>query len=95
MSVWDPQMTSQRDFNCHCTFPHPPLPSLFVYGQPQITLVNFRVPAPGGYGLRICIQMAQRIVENKGSDFQSLVYMSGLVFPVPHLNLTLDYHLEV
>ena len=25
----------------------------------------FRVPAPGGYGLSICIQVAQRIVENK------------------------------
>ncbi len=32
------------------------------------------------------------IVENKGSDFESVVYMSWLVFRVQHLNLTLNYH---
>jgi len=31
----------------------------------------------------------------KGSDFESLVYMSRLVFRVPHLNITSDYHLEI
>src|SRR5882724_3278139 len=31
----------------------------------------------------------------QGSDFESLVHMSGLVFLVPHLNLTSEYHLEV
>jgi len=31
----------------------------------------------------------------KGSGFESLVYMSQLVFLVPHLNHTSDYHLEV
>src|SRR5882724_9156462 len=30
----------------------------------------------------------------KGSDFESLVYVSGLVFQTQHLNLTSDYHLE-
>ena len=31
----------------------------------------------------------------KGSDFESVVYMLRLVFPVPHLNLTSNYHLEI
>src|SRR5882724_5575665 len=30
----------------------------------------------------------------KGSDFESLVYVSGLVFRTKDLNLTSDYHLE-
>src|SRR5882724_2702454 len=30
----------------------------------------------------------------KGSDFESLVYVSGLVFLTQHLNLTSYYHLE-
>src|SRR5882724_5549068 len=30
----------------------------------------------------------------KGSDFESLVYVSGLVFQTQKLNLTSDYHLE-
>ena len=37
----------------------------------------------------------RRLWRTKGSDFESVVYMSGLVFQVPHLNLTSDYHLEV
>ena len=34
-------------------------------------------------------------MENKRSDFESVVYMLWLVFPVPHLNLTSKYHLEI
>ena len=54
-----------------------------------------RVPAPGEYGLSLCIWVAWGIVENKRVWLWIIsIYVSGLVFQAPHLNLTLDYHLE-
>jgi len=43
-------------------------------------LTVLQVPAPGEYGLSLCIWVAWGNVENKRSDFESLVYVSGLVF---------------
>ena len=58
--------------------------------SPWMRIVHPLGAGDHGYGPRICIQVAQKIVENKRSDFESVVYMSGLVFQVPHLNLTSD-----
>jgi len=48
------------------------------------TLLYCRVPAPSGYGPSNASEWFRGLWRTKGSDFESLVYMSGLVFQVPH-----------
>ena len=54
-------------------------------------------------GYQLLVDMGQiypsewlgRLWRTKGSEFESVVYILWLIFPVPHLNLTLNYHLEI
>jgi len=49
----------------------------------------------GGYGQIHASEWLRWLWRTKESDFESVAYMFQLVFLVPHLNLNLDYHVEV
>ena len=61
-----------------CDFPGV-FQGLFPVMENRVSLFNLldcRVPDLGGYGPNTCIQVAWMIVENKGLDFLSSIYVS-------------------